>query len=156
MQRLLIEPGHDNGETGRYRQHDLQESPPMRTLELPARIPSDPEVALGFDDRETGVHATRCYLCHYTFEIDQDKCIHCTWCIDVTPRNCIHQVSRFDTDEQGVIRKAHPAESAAEATFIWIDSKNCIRCGKCLRVCPTRAISMKKSTLVTCPTEGSC
>ena len=156
MQRLLIEPGHDNGETGRYRQHDLQESPPMRTLELPARIPSDPEVALGFDDRETGVHATRCYLCHYTFEIDQDKCIHCTWCIDVTPRNCIHQVSRFDTDEQGVIRKAHPAESAAEATFIWIDSKNCIRCGKCLRVCPTRAISMKKSTLVTCPTGGSC
>ena len=150
--KFFIEPGHDNGETGRYRQHDLQDSLPMRSLELPERIPADPEVALGFNDEETQVHATRCYLCHYTFEIDQDKCIHCTWCIDVTPRNCIHQISHFDTDEQGVIRKAHPAGSAAEATYIWIDSKNCIRCGKCLRVCPTRAISMKKSTLVSCPT----
>ena len=155
-ERILLEPGNDNGETGRYRQHDLQDSPPMRTLELALRIPSDPEVALGYDNQETQLHATRCYLCHYTLEIDQDKCIHCTWCIDVTPRNCIHQVSQFDTDEDGVIRKAHPAESAAEATFIWIDSTNCIRCGKCLRVCPTRAITMKKSTRVTCPTGGSC
>jgi NADPH-dependent glutamate synthase beta subunit-like oxidoreductase len=33
----------------------------------------------------------------------------------------------FDTDEHGVIQKAHPAESATETTFIWIDNKNCIR-----------------------------
>ena len=128
----------------------------MRTIDLPERIPFDPEVAVGFNDTETQVHATRCYLCHYKFEIDQYKCIHCNWCIDVSPRKCIHQVSHFDTDEHGVIQKAHPAESAAAATFIWIDNKNCIRCGKCLRVCPTRAISMRKTTLVTCPSGGTC
>jgi formate dehydrogenase major subunit len=155
-QKLLIEPGHDNGETGRFRQHDLQDSLPMRTIDLPDRILFDPEVAVGFNDAETHVHATRCYLCHYKFEIDQDKCIHCNWCIDVSPRKCIHQVSHFDTDEHGVIRKAHSAESAAGATFIWIDNKNCIRCGKCLRVCPTRAISMRKTTLVTCPSGSAC
>ena len=154
-QKLLIEPAHDNGETGRYRQHDLQDSLPMRSLELPLRIPSDPEVSMGFNDEETRVHATRCYLCHYKFEIDQNKCIHCNWCLDVSPRKCIHQVSHFDTDEHGVIQKAHPAESAADATFIWIDNKNCIRCGKCLRVCPTRAISMRKTTLVSCPAVGN-
>ncbi len=154
--RVFVELGHDNGETGRSRQHDLQDSLPMRSLELPQRIPADPEVALGFNDGETQTHATRCYLCHYTFEIDQEKCIHCTWCIDVTPRNCIHQVSHFDTDKNGVIQRAHPAGSPTEATYIWINSKNCIRCGKCLRVCPTRAISMKKSTLVTCPTGEKC
>ena len=151
---ILIEPAHDNGETGRYRQHDLQDSPPMQHLELAKRIPCDPEVDLGYNDQETQVHATRCYLCHYKFEIDQDKCIHCTWCIDVSPRKCIHQISHFDCDANGVLQHAHPAESKKETTYIWIDSKNCIRCGKCLRVCPTKAISMKKTRVVDCSVHG--
>ena len=145
---IKVEPAHSNGESGRSRQHDLQDSLPMPNLELSKRLPNDPEVELGYDDPLTKSHATRCYLCHYKFEIDSDKCIMCKWCIDVSPRNCIHTISHFDYDEKGVIIKAHPAESIEKTTFVWIDSKNCIRCGKCLRVCPTSAISMKKTTIV--------
>jgi formate dehydrogenase major subunit len=153
--KLRIETAHDNGETGRFRQHDLQYPLPMQHLELLKRIPANPEVDLGFDDQDTKVHSTRCYLCHYKFEIDQDRCIHCNWCIDVSPRKCIHQISRFDKDENGVLLQAHPAERAEEATYIWIDNRNCIRCGKCLRVCPTGAISMKKTRIVTCRTHSA-
>jgi formate dehydrogenase major subunit len=151
---LRIENAHDFGETGRYRQHDLQNPLPMQYLEPGKRIPSNPEVELGFDDGETMVHSTRCYLCHYKFEIDQDKCIHCNWCIDVSPRKCIHQVSHFDKDEHGVILHAHTVDSAEEATYIWIDNRNCIRCGKCLRVCPTQAISMKRTKIVDSLTDS--
>jgi len=150
--KLRIENAHDFGETGRYRQHDLQNSPPMQYLEPRKRIPSNPEVELGLDDGETKVHSTRCYLCHYKFEIDQDQCIHCNWCIEVSPRKCIHQISHFDKDENGIILHAHTVDSAEKATYIWIDNKNCIRCGKCLRVCPTRAISMKRTRIVNCVT----
>jgi formate dehydrogenase major subunit len=145
---IKVEPAHSNGESGRSRQHDVQDSLPMPNLEVALRLPNDPEVELGFDDALTKTHATRCYFCHYKFEIDPDKCILCKWCIDVSPRNCIHNISHFDYDENGTIIKAHPADSIEKTAFVWIDSKNCIRCGKCLRVCPTSAISMKKTTIV--------
>ena len=59
---------------------------------------------LGFDAEATDIHAWRCYLCNYKFEIDQDKCIHCDWCIKVSPRNCILRLSKLLRDKDGAAR----------------------------------------------------
>ena len=64
----------------------------------------------------------------------------------VVDRGC--KVLVLDNLISGQIKHIHK-----DATFIWIDSDQCIRCGKCLRVCPTEAITMRKLELSTCPTS---
>ena len=146
---MAIELVSSNGETGRLRDHDIQQGQDIPVLPL-AKRDGVTEVELGFDEAMTGVHATRCYLCHYKFEINQDKCIHCDWCIKVAPRkNCIKKISRLFHDENGNVKKDIETERSAEATYIWIDSDECIRCGACLRRCPTEAITLRKISLNT-------
>jgi formate dehydrogenase major subunit len=132
------------GETGRLRDHDLTDKPHPIVLPLAERRMDD-EVEQGLSTEGTKVHADRCYLCHYKYEIDQDKCIHCDLCIKASPRECIRRVSRLFTDESGIITGYVETEQPKEATFIWIDSKNCIRCGACYRACPTNAILVTRA-----------
>jgi formate dehydrogenase major subunit len=133
-------------ETGRLRDHDLMAPPLMPVLPLDERSANE-EVDLGHDDEDTGVNAWRCYLCNYKFEIDQDACIHCDWCIKVSPRACIHKLTRLFRDEDGAPTGNIKTASDEEATYIWIDSDQCIRCGACLRICPVDAISLRKADL---------
>ncbi len=141
-----------NGETGRVRDHDIQFPVSMPKLPLLDRD-GTAEVELGHTEDGTQIHATRCYFCHYKYEIDQDACIHCDWCIGVAPRDCINRVSRLFYDEDGAVTSSLEANLAEETTYIWIDSDECVRCGKCLRVCPTGAITMRKMEMCSCSTS---
>ena len=137
-------------DTGRLRDHDLYTPAHMRTLPLEERRGNE-EVDLGYNAEEVEINARRCYLCHYKFEIDQDKCIHCDWCIKVSPRACIHQLTRLFTDKDGAPTGHIRSAGAPGATYIWIESDQCIRCGNCHRACPTYAIPIRKADVVRGP-----
>ncbi|MCP4199371.1 MAG: FAD-dependent oxidoreductase [Proteobacteria bacterium] len=133
----------DVRQIGRLRDLDLVSPPPEVQLAV-SRRGKFSEVAQGLDDKDVATHAGRCYLCHYKYEIDQDKCIHCDWCIKVSPRDCIRRLNRLFCDEDGAPITHVETELPKDTTFIWIDSDRCIRCGKCMQICPTDAIMLRR------------
>ncbi|MDQ3261597.1 MAG: 4Fe-4S binding protein [Pseudomonadota bacterium] len=99
--------------------------------------------------------ASRCYLCHYKFEIIDQKCILCDECINVKPVDgCIVEISALLRKDDGAIIGYKPvAQNKSDSLYynrLWIDQNQCVRCGACEAVCPVNAITIQKVSATSC------
>ena len=106
------------------------------------------EVEKGYTKTNTKKEASRCYLCHYKFEINNDLCVLCDECLLVKPiKDCIVEVSDTQEHKDGdtTYNRIKPKKSIGiYHGKLLIDHKKCVRCGECEKVCPTNAITIQK------------
>ncbi|HUF04564.1 MAG TPA: FAD-dependent oxidoreductase [Aridibacter sp.] len=126
----------------RDREHDFLPQEKMPTIPVSARTQTA-EVETGLLNEQAITEAHRCYLCHYNFQIDLDRCIYCMKCIDVMPVDCIHLAKDITVGEDGDL-KYERTKNWEEVEAIAIDNDECIRCGNCLKACPVNCISVSK------------
>ena len=125
----------------------------MPTLPPNRRAFAD-EVETGYEQPQALLEASRCYLCHYKFEIVDAKCVLCDECLKVKPLpGCIVEVAALLRDDEGRItgyRKVEPGKTdSLYYNRLWIDQTQCVRCGQCEAVCPVNAISIQKVSFET-------
>jgi NAD-dependent dihydropyrimidine dehydrogenase PreA subunit len=138
--------------TGRSREMDFIPVNHMPTIPVSARSLTA-EVETGFSTETACQEASRCYFCHYKFEIDDKKCVLCDECLLVKPvEGCIVEISHLHFGPKGEIvgydRVMPGATDSLYYSRLYIDQTECIRCGACEEVCPTDAISIQKVSRV--------
>ncbi|MEM7192292.1 MAG: FAD-dependent oxidoreductase [Pseudomonadota bacterium] len=143
--------------TGRTRDMDFVPVHPMPTIPCSARSLTA-EVEPGFTHETAQSEASRCYFCHYKFEIDNEACVLCDECLFVKPvENCIVEVTGLVKGPRGEIvgyNRVRPGETnSLYFNSLYIDQTQCIRCGACEEVCPTGAISIQKVSKVPATTD---
>ena len=123
----------------------------MRLRDQPKRTFKN-EVEIGYNKIESKKESSRCYLCHYQYEINDDLCVLCDECLLVRPVNeCIKEVSSKSISDNGrvSIKRIEPGKShGIYHGLLYIDPKVCVRCGECEKACPTGAIKLTKVTKV--------
>ncbi len=130
-------------EMPRKREHDFIQPEKMPTIPVSERDRTA-EVEIGLMNEQAVTEAHRCYLCHYNFQIDLDRCIYCMKCIDVMPvDDCIKLAKNISVSDEGDLIY-EPTENWSEVEAISIDNDDCIRCGNCLNACPVNCISVSK------------
>jgi len=133
-------------ETGRKRDYDFIPIQHMDTTHMRDRLIKDKEVETGYSKEKSVIEARRCYLCHYNFQIDIDRCIYCLACIDVMPVDCIKMAKDIRITDDGDLHYV-VTKNWGEVEAITIDNDKCIRCGNCVRACPVDCISISKYKL---------
>jgi NADPH-dependent glutamate synthase beta subunit-like oxidoreductase len=139
-QRPLFQDGYD----GVQRQHQA-------LLPLAARRKNPfEEVELGLTKEQGKVEASRCLLCQNNIDISPDLCILCGLCVEACPYDVLYMIPAQDLegDKAGVLPTVS-GEEKLEYSGMLLDEKRCIRCGLCVDVCPTEAITFIKIVDVT-------
>ncbi len=137
--------------TGRTAEMNIIPIHPMPTLAVAARG-LEAEVETGFAEPVAKEEASRCYLCHYKFEIVDRDCVLCDECLKVKPvEGCIVEIASLLRDEAGRVLGYTKVEKGGTDSLyynrLWIDQSQCIRCGRCEAVCPVNAITIQKVCL---------
>jgi NADPH-dependent glutamate synthase beta subunit-like oxidoreductase/NAD-dependent dihydropyrimidine dehydrogenase PreA subunit len=135
----------DSRTAPRARKLDAIERVDMPTLPILSRAFAA-EVETGYEADASVTEASRCYLCHYKYEIDNSRCIKCDQCIQVMPRpNCISRINALTTDADGIVTGIEEQKGAIDYNAeYFINQAECIRCNACLEVCPTECITVQK------------
>jgi formate dehydrogenase major subunit len=141
----------DGRTTGRTAQMNVIPIHPMPVLPVDKRV-GEAEVETGYDTATATEAASRCYLCHYKFEIIDSKCVLCDECLKVKPvPGCIVEIADLQRDDSGRITGYSPVQSGLTDSLyynrLWIDQDQCVRCGQCEAVCPVNAITIQKVSL---------
>ncbi len=140
--------------TGRIREMDAVPLTAMPSLAVKDRG-FKAEVEKGFTKALATEETQRCYLCHYKFEIDHDRCIYCDWCVKAKPRpDCILKVKELVKDAEGRTIDFEIARTSEETKFIYINQQDCIRCHACVQACPVDCISVQKVSKGTATCDG--
>ncbi len=133
--RPLFKDGYD----GLKRQH-------MALLPIAQRRKNPfEEVELGMTREQGAIEAARCLLCQTNIDISPDLCILCGLCVEACPYDVLYMIPAQDLEgsKPGVLPELE-AEEKVEFSGMLLDEKRCIRCGLCVDVCPTEAITFIK------------
>ena len=116
----------------------------MPLVPVEKRNIDDPD-EMGFGRATAMKEASRCYLCHYVYEIDTSACIFCHKCLEVKPLDkCIVKISGLIKDADGRVTGYHEVEGGPEYNQLYIDPIECIRCNACVEACPVNCIHIRK------------
>jgi len=102
---------------------------------------------LGAEEVAIHIRTTEEYIPVTKDGIDVDNCTYCRACIEVAPRNCIKMVDGVDIKADGTYGALQEASEWDKVGAIWVDNNECIRCGACFKVCPTKCISITRNEI---------
>jgi NADPH-dependent glutamate synthase beta subunit-like oxidoreductase/ferredoxin len=126
--------------------YDIHGRTPNPMIDIPLRvIDFKREVETGFTKTLAYKEAKRCYQCQLNIIIDGQMCILCNACVDVCPMKIIEMVplERIAAlDGRTDIATVSRTELGPFGAAMVIDEATCIRCGLCVKRCPTGCLTM--------------